>query len=263
MVLPLYTDDPLEGETRPYVNWGLIAINFIVFMAMLALPTGLQETSVKFLGFVPAVEMRDQPFGAAFPPELTLISSMFMHANVEHLLGNMLFLWIFGDDIEDALGHLRYLIFYILCGIGGAITFWLNDLHSAIVLIGASGAISGVLTAFVLLRPCAKVEVWTYVWPIGFRAVYAVGIWIMLQVWGVATETQDGVAYWAHIGGALMGALLILVLRPSHLPLFECLWPTKEWDQSHRRTRRWALEHVLVLGFVAVALVLYAGWISR
>jgi len=263
MVLPLYTDDPLEGETQPYVTWGLIAVNFFIFMAMLPLPAEWQESIVKVVGFVPAIEIRDQPFGAAFPRDLTLISSMFVHANAGHLLGNMLFLWVFGNDIEDALGHLRYLMFYMLCGMGGAIAFLLNDPHSTTTLIGASGAISGVLTAFLLLRPCAKVEVWTYVWPLGIRAVYVVGIWIVLQVWSAATQTEDGVAYWAHIGGMITGALLLLALRPSHLHLFECMWPTKEWDQSHGRTWRWALEHVLVLGTIAVALLLYVGWVSR
>src|SRR5476651_439894 len=263
MVLPLYADDPLEGETKPYVTWSLIAINFAIFMVPLLLPAETQVALLKNLGFVPAIEMRDAAFSGPFPRDFTLITSMFVHGSAWHLLGNMLFLWVFGDDIEDALGHVRFLIFYLLCGIGGGLAFLANEPHSGAVLIGASGAISGVLTAFLLLRPCAKVEVLLYFWPFGIRALYVVSIWIGLQVWNALTQVDDGVAYWDHVGGVVAGAILLLGLRPSHLPLFECLWPTKDWDQARGRTRRWAIEHVLVLGFIGVALLVYVGWVSQ
>ena len=263
MVIPLYTDDPLEGETKPFVTWGLIAVNFIVFMVMLALPQDSQESLMKILGFVPATEMRSTSFSVPFPRDLTLISYMFVHANAEHILGNMLFLWIFGDDIEDALGHVRFLIFYVVCGIAGGVVFLLYDPHSALVLVGASGAISGVLTAFLMLRPCAKIEVLAYIWPIGVHAMYFIGLWIALQLWNAASQSNDDVAYWDHVGGIVAGVALILVMRPSGLKLFECMWPTKKWDMSHGRTRWWAWEHVLALGITAIALLAYVGWLNR
>ena len=263
MVLPLYADDPLEGQSRAYVTWALVAANTIIFLFVFTLPAAWQEYLVTTLGFTPVVAIREAPFSGSFPRDLTLLSSMFMHANVLHLLGNMLFLWVFGDDIEDAIGHLRFLIFYLICGIAGALLFMLNDPHSKIALIGASGAISGVLTAFLLLRPCAKIEVFVYFWPFGIRALYVIGLWIAIQVLSAVTQADDGVAYWAHIGGVLAGAVLILFLRPAKLRLFECLWPTKEWDEAHGHTRRWALEHVLVLGTIATAVLAYVSLIGQ
>jgi len=263
MVLPLYADDPLEGQSRAYVTWGLIALNTVVFLAVVTLSDAWQEYLVATLGFTPAVAIREWPFPGPFPRDLTLLSSMFMHANAFHLLGNMLFLWVFGDDIEDAIGHLRFLIFYLVCGIAGALLFLLQDPHSKITLIGASGAISGVLTAFLLLRPCAKIEVFVYFWPFGVRALYVIGLWIAMQVFSIAMQADDGIAYWDHIGGVLAGAFLILFLRPAKLPLFECLWPTKEWDEAHGHTRRWALEHILVLGTMAIAVLAYVSLVEH
>jgi membrane associated rhomboid family serine protease len=149
---------------------------------------------------------------------------MFVHANWLHLAGNMWFLWIFGDNIEDALGHMRFFVFYMLCGIGGSAAFVFSAPDSTVALIGASGAIAGVMAAYLMIRPCAKIEVLIGIFPIAVRAFWVIGLWIALQV--ISVGTDDGIAYWAHIGGAVAGALLIVVMRPPHVGLFECLWPS-------------------------------------
>lgn len=225
MVLPLYDDDPLEGKTTPYVTYGLIATNMIVAVAVFSIPTATYDTLLHVIGLVPAVEIRSMPRPSVLPRDLSLFTSMFLHANWWHLLGNMLFLWIFGDNIEDAIGRLRFFAFYILCGLGATAAFVISAPHATYPLLGASGAIAGVMAAYLLIRPCAKIEVLISLIPVGFPAYLVIGLWMGMQILYVETQANDGVAYWAHIGGAIAGGLLILVMRPPHIRLFECMSP--------------------------------------
>ncbi len=226
MVLPLYDDDPLEGKTVPYVTYGLIATNMVVAVAIFSIPTASYNSLLHVVGLVPAVEIRSLPGPSALPRDLSLFTSMFLHANWWHLLGNMLFLWIFGDNIEDAIGRLRFFAFYILCGLGAGAVFVLSVPHATYPLVGASGAIAGVMAAYLLIRPCAKIEVLISLIPVAVPAYLVIGLWMAIQFFYVQTQANDGVAYWAHIGGAIAGGLLILVMRPPHIGLFECMSPS-------------------------------------
>jgi membrane associated rhomboid family serine protease len=170
-----------------------------------------------------------QPASAAYapvPPTLTILTSMFLHGGVLHLAGNMLYLWIFGNNVEDALGHFRFLLFYVVCGIAAALTMGAIDPTSAVPMIGASGAISGVLAAYVLFFPRARVTVIVPLgiifYPFTITAMWVVGFWFVLQLIsaGLADPNQPGTAWWAHVGGFAAGLILTSVLKPRDAKLF-------------------------------------------
>ncbi len=223
MVLPLYDDNPLKLPVPPLATWGLIALNILIFLIQVSSdgPTG--RAIVASFGATPAALVRDIHTTGAVPPELTLVTSMFLHGGWDHLLGNMIYLWVFGDDIEEALGWLRFLGFYLLCGILAALGFIALDIHSTTPLIGASGAISGILAAYLMLRPCAKVSVLVLRVVIRVRAYWVIGGWILLQLFYFGSQTNDGVAYGAHLGGLVAGAALFWLMRPRTVELFECI----------------------------------------
>jgi membrane associated rhomboid family serine protease len=150
---------------------------------------------------------------------------MFVHANFMHVFGNMIFLFVFGDDIEEALGHWRFLGFYLACGIGAGLVFVLSDPSSTTGLIGASGAIAGVVAAYLLFRPCVKVTCLLGLIPLRLRAYWVIGIWAVWQFVDAASRTDDGIAYWAHVGGLITGAILFVMMRPAGVRLFECTQP--------------------------------------
>jgi membrane associated rhomboid family serine protease len=141
----------------------------------------------------------------------------------EHLLGNMVYLWVFGDDIEEALGPVRFILFYLLCGIAAALAYSLLDIHSRTTLVGASGAIAGILAAYLLLRPCAKVSVFVLRIVVRVRAYWVIGGWGLLQAYLLAQRPNDDVAYSAHVAGLIVGAALFVWLRPAGVQLLECV----------------------------------------
>jgi membrane associated rhomboid family serine protease len=160
--------------------------------------------------------------GYAIGEEATLLTYMFFHADVFHLVGNMLFLWVFGDNVEDAMGHLRFLVFYLACGVFAALfhSWMLPD--SDLPLIGASGAVAGVIAAYLMLHP--RVRVWVLAFkviPLRITAALALGVWIALQVVMIAMPDMGPVAWWAHIGGLIAGAVLIVFMRRPGVPLFD------------------------------------------
>jgi membrane associated rhomboid family serine protease len=155
-------------------------------------------------------------------PVATLFTYMFLHADWGHLLGNMIFLWVFGDNVEAALGRLRFLIFYLGCGALAALAYIASDIYSDIQLIGASGAIAGVVIAYVMLRPCAKVTVLVTIIPLRLSAYWVIGAFVLMQVISLESASRSEVAYWCHVGGMVAGALLLLVLRPAGVRLFDC-----------------------------------------
>ncbi|MEL6422209.1 MAG: rhomboid family intramembrane serine protease, partial [Pseudomonadota bacterium] len=163
--------------------------------------------------------------GFDVPERVTLLSYMFLHADVLHLAGNMLFLWVFGDNVEDAMGHGRFLIFYLLCGVVAGLT------HAAVMgatgfgtapLIGASGAVAGCVAAYLMLHP--RVRVWVLVLrfiPLRIAAIWALGAWVVMQFIMALMPQVDAVAWWAHVGGMVCGAVLILFMRRTGVRLFD------------------------------------------
>ncbi|MBI1181623.1 MAG: rhomboid family intramembrane serine protease [Alphaproteobacteria bacterium] len=223
-MLPLSDDNPHAGW--PVVTWALIAACVIVYLWQATLPAGLGQQAVYALGMVPALLFTDlqlDPSIALVPAWATLITSMFLHGGLLHLGGNMLYMWIFADNVEVALGHVKFLAFYLLCGVAAALTQAFLDTESRIPMIGASGAISGVLGAYFLLFPRANVRVLMFPWGmVGVPAVVVLGLWFLLQLLdGVsATGGQGGVAFWAHVGGFLAGLALLPFFKPAHVPYF-------------------------------------------
>jgi rhomboid family protein len=155
MVIPIYDDNPFTQPVKPVVTWLLIAVNLIVFFYEAEASQEGLERLINALSLTPAA--LTGAVHAGVPPSLTLVTYQFFHADLGHLFGNMIFLWVFGDDVERALGRARYLLFYLMSGVIGGLMFLANDPRSPIQLIGASGAIAGVVVAYLMLRPCAKI----------------------------------------------------------------------------------------------------------
>ncbi len=226
-MIPLHDDNPTS--LTPFVTVGLIAACVLVFLWQVSLPPEAMEAALYGYGMIPAVlfgERELAPGLAAIPAELSVVTSMFLHGGWMHLIGNMLYLWIFGNNVEDAMGHGRFVAFYLLCGLAAAFAQAFQDPSSTVPMIGASGAIGGVLGAYLLLYPQARVLVLI---PLGFffytlriRALYVLGFWFLLQFFlsAMTAGQQGGVAYWAHIGGFLAGMALILPFRRKGFPLF-------------------------------------------
>jgi membrane associated rhomboid family serine protease len=229
VVLPLHDDNPTR--TRPLVTIALIAICIAVFaLQLLSGPEGNQRI-VYALGVIPAVLLGDTVLPAELawvPPGATMLTSMFLHGGVMHLLGNMLYLWVFGNNVEDAMGRLRFIVFYVVCGIAAVFAQALPDTRSEIPMIGASGAISGVLGAYLLLYPRAKVLLGL---PLGFLIVrigyfpafWVLGSWFGLQLllgYLAGPDAQGGVAFGAHIGGFIAGLLLVALFKQRDVRLW-------------------------------------------
>jgi membrane associated rhomboid family serine protease len=223
-MIPLRDDNPTR--TVAFVTVLLIVANAAVFVFELSLSSraNLSAFFADFALFPAAVTQA--PSLVAYR---SVFTSMFMHAGWMHLLGNMLFLWIFGNNIEDSVGHFRYVVFYLLCGVAAAVTQVAMAPDSQVPMVGASGAISGVLGAYLLLFPRAQVLVLVPIW-IFIRFIY-VPAWLMLIVWfGLqllsgslvsARMAGGGVAFWAHIGGFVAGMLLIPMFKKRRVRLFQ------------------------------------------
>ena len=227
MVMPLYDDNPFRLPHRPIVTWSLILANVLVFLAEVA-ATGQPQESVYQLGLTPAALDGDVAIPGGLPPSLTLSTYMFLHADVVHLLGNMIFLWVFGDNVEEAMGRLRFLVFYLLCGIVGALAFFATDVHSQTPLIGASGAIAGVVVAYAMLRPCAKITALVVAIPVRVSAYWVTGFFVFMQFINLGSASASEVAYWCHFGGLVAAAVLFPLIRPAGVKLFECIRAPKE-----------------------------------
>ena len=232
-MIPLKDDIP--SESTPFVNYGLIVLNFLVFFYELALSPKALHLFIFNFGFVPlkfsqALTCASCPLlEAVFP----IFSSMFIHGGWFHLLGNMLFLYIFGDNVEDALGHLKYFIFYVLSGFAAAIFQYLVHPFSSVPMIGASGAIAGVLGAYFILYPYARV--FTLVFLFFFIDIIPIPAFFFLILWffiqflngsaSLAMPGAGGVAWWAHIGGFLAGMAMVLLFRKKARPRYRYYRP--------------------------------------
>jgi membrane associated rhomboid family serine protease len=223
MFVPLYDGVPLRYLRFPLANWSIVGANVIVFLWLQAAPdSGRVDTA---LGVIPAVLFGSavlSPDLALVPAPLTLLTGMFVHANIGHLLGNMLFLWVFGDNVEDAMGSVRYVVFYLVCGIVAALTFSVVVPTSQSPLIGASGAISGVAAAYLLLYPNARIWGFVFVpWlPLRIPASWFVGIWILFQIISAFVLEGSDIGWWAHLGGIGAGCMLVGLFKRRDVPLF-------------------------------------------
>ncbi len=221
-MIPYKDDNP--SSTLPLVTSGLIILNIIVYLMEVFSPGGQQQV-VYFYGAIPHNLItfdKTQPIH----PVATIFSSMFLHGGLFHLAGNMLYLWIFGNNIEDSLGHIKFLLFYLLSGIVAAYAHTLSAPDSIIPMIGASGAVSGVLGAYLLLFPRAGVYtiiILGFFWQtIKVPAVVVIGFWAIIQIINAIISkgllNQGGVAWFAHVGGFLFGLLTVKLWMLGRLP---------------------------------------------
>jgi membrane associated rhomboid family serine protease len=221
MVMPIWDHSPFKWPTPPYVMWSLIVVNFVIFFLQVGTGPDQMEQADQIAGLIPAAFISVK-IAAGLPAPLTLITYQFLHANFMHVFGNMIFLFVFGDDIEELIGHWRFLAFYLASGVGAGLAFVLSAPGAQTELIGASGAVAGVIAAYLMYRPCEKVTVLLGLIPLRLRAFWVIGGWAIWQVIEAASRNQDGVAYWAHVGGLATGAVLFLAMRPAGTRLFEC-----------------------------------------
>ncbi len=221
-----FRDHNPSGRT-PYVTWTLIGLNVLVFILMLPLDSNPRALYAVYDSYamIPA-KLHDQH------SYLTLISSMFMHGGFMHLIGNMLFLYIYGDNLEDQMGHIPYLLFYLACGVVAGLAHYFSALNSPVPTVGASGAIAGVMGGYLLLFPRAKVDV-LIIFVFLFK-ILTLPAWLLLALWFAlqlfsgftADPMSGGVAYWAHTGGFVIGVLLTI-------PVFLRNGGPDYWNRTH------------------------------
>lgn len=223
--LPLHDDNPRILIQHAWVTWGLIALCSFVFLFEVSLAPAERARLILGLGLIPATvtgERQLDPELTLVPPLATLLTAQFLHGGWMHLIANMLYLWVFGDNVEDAMGHGRFLVFYLLCGLIAGLAHIAADPASTVPTLGASGAISGVLGAFLILLPKSRVLVPIIVFPLYLPAFVLLIFWILFQVASAAAggPVGGGVAWWEHIGGFVAGALLVIPFRHKTVPLF-------------------------------------------
>lgn len=224
-MFPIRDHNP-SGRT-PYVTYMLMAANIGIFLSYVGIMQDARALG-NFWYYWAMIPARINNAEAYY----TLITSMFLHGGFMHLIGNMLFLWIFGDNIEDALGHIKFLTFYLICGVAASLAQFAVDPNSIIPTVGASGAIAGVMGGYLLLFPKAKVDILIIIIVI-FR-ILPIPAWIMLAVWfamqfvgGIGADPESGgVAYWAHAGGFVVGLVLLI-------PLWLRKGGRAFWDRTH------------------------------
>ena len=229
--------DSARRRTTPYVNVGIIIACVLVFLYELSLSTIDVGRFFQDWGVVPVqlVDWLESPSIVEEPS--TVVTSMFIHGGWLHLIGNMLFLWVFGDNVEDAMGHVRYLVFYLLAGLAATALQVFVDQESLIPMVGASGAIAGVLGAYLVLYPRATVSVLIpWLWFFGafpVPAAFLIVFWFLLQLLsgvasrGAAAGATEGIAFWAHVGGFIAGVVLVGYFRrqkPRRWPPTAAVW---------------------------------------
>lgn len=223
MFLPIRDHNP--SEKTPVVTITLISINVLVFLGYY-----FQLSDQELYRFYAQWALVPEFITEGYATH-TLVTSMFLHGGILHLAGNMLFLWIFGDNLESDLGRFRYLLFYLACGVGAALAHVLADPNSLVPTVGASGAVAGVMGGYLLLYPKARVDVLFFI--VVFLRVFSIPAWIWLGLWfllqlalsGSTGPGEGGIAYWAHIGGFALGFLLIVPVWLRH-------GATTFWEQT-------------------------------
>jgi len=225
-MIPISDDNP--ARLVPIVTWLIIALCVAVYLWERSLGHEM-DAAILVLGFVPAALLHAHASPPGFvnvSPVATILTSMFMHGGLLHIAGNMLYLWIFGNNVEDAMGHARFVVFYLVCGTAAALTLAWIDPSSRVPMIGASGAISGVLAGYVLLFPRARVTVIVPLgiifYPFALSAFWVVSFWFVMQLLSASLSDphQPGVAWWAHVGGFGAGLALTPLFKSAAFPLF-------------------------------------------
>jgi len=225
--VPVWDMNHLKRVRFQYVTFGLIILNALIYFlsethTLLTSTAGLVDA----LALRPSDASSVRAFVGHIPDHYRFLSYMFVHASVLHLFGNMVFLFVFGDNVEDALGHVRFIIFYLICGVfAGAV-------HSAVTvspdapLIGASGAIAGVIGAYVVLHP--NIRIWVLFpvpvvsfLPLRFSAAIVIGLWLLYQIVSGIYFTGDATAWWAHVAGFFMGVFLVIIMKRRGVRLFD------------------------------------------
>lgn len=225
MFIPLYDAVKFTHIKRQYVTLALIAANVLVYLLTVGGGEDTLQAAAFGFGYVPAVAhdaMTLPPQILAMPREVTYLTYAFLHTDILHLGGNMLFLWVFGDNVEDALGHARYLVFYLACAAAGAFAHGVIAPYSQFPLIGASGAIAGIVAAYLILHP--KVKIWILVLmriPLRIPAYIVLVFWIGLQFFMFAMGGEEQVSWACHIGGIVTGAILVFPFRRRDVPLLD------------------------------------------
>jgi membrane associated rhomboid family serine protease len=227
MFIPLHDSNDLKHIKLQWVTWSLIALNAIIWgiTELAGADSDFTTAAVLGLGFIPSV-VNDiaelQPSLVLVPEDATYVTYSFLHGNLLHLGSNMIFLWVFGDNVEDAMGHIKFLIFYFACAAAGAFAHGLLLPDSESPLIGASGAVAGIVAAYLMLHP--KVRVWVLVLgriPLPLPAFIPLLFWVVFQFVMVVTDLAGEVSWAAHVGGIICGAFLVLFFRRSGVPLFD------------------------------------------
>jgi membrane associated rhomboid family serine protease len=254
-MFPLRDDNP--HFLTPYATYGLIGLNVAawIFLQGLGVEPAFSR-SVCMLGLIPGELLQTLPAGTSFQvgPEtyctltgssawFSTVTSMFMHGGWMHLLGNMWFMWIFGNNVEDSMGHARFVVFYLLCGLAAAGLQIVSNPDSEVPMVGASGAIGGVMGAYVLLYPRVHVHLFIFlgviITTIAVPAYFMLGYWFLLQLiggFGALGGASGGVAFWAHVGGFVAGAALVMVFR---VPALVDRHPYHGWNKKDSLTQNW------------------------
>lgn len=228
MFIPLHDANALKHIRLQYVTLVIIVANCAIWLAM-GTPAFVTEDTVRAtvysFGFIPAVVNGLEnlaPELQVIPELATYVTYAFFHGDFLHLAGNMLFIWVFGDNVEDAMGHFKYLLFYLACAAAAAWTHAFFAPDSVSPLIGASGAAAGIVGAYLLLHP--RVRIWVLALgriPLRIPAIFVLGAWIAFQVFMLASDPDNQISWAAHVGGAAAGMILILFMRRSGVPLFD------------------------------------------
>ena len=228
LFIPLHDANYLRHIRLQYVTFALIIANcvsWLIFDSRVFTGEEFSRAAIYTYGFIPAVANGYQSLPAAYdvlPTYLHYVSYAFLHGDFMHLVGNMLFIWVFGDNVEDAMGHFRFVIFFLICTVAGALLHSLIDPRSTAPLIGASGAAAGIITAYVILHP--RVKVWILALgriPLRLSALWVVGAWILFQIGNLLISGEDRVSWAAHVGGILAGGILIPFMKRREVPLFD------------------------------------------
>jgi membrane associated rhomboid family serine protease len=254
-MIPIRDDNP--NFMTPWATLLIVALNVAVWLLLQGMGTEPTLTgSICRFGLIPGELLQQLPAGTRLPlgtdmvcvmtdhpAWYTPLTSMFMHGGWLHIIGNMWFLWIFGNNVEDAMGHVRFIVFYLLCGLAAAASQVLADPGSAVPMVGASGAIGGVMGAYILLYPRVHVHmliiIIVFVTTIAVPAYLMLGYWFLLQIlsgWASSDGQGGGVAFWAHTGGFIAGGLLTFVFRDRELLARH---PFHGWRQNSTATRSW------------------------
>lgn len=225
MFIPIHDDNPHRHIAAPVVVYGIIGLTVAAFLVTLAATPEAFDRAVLALGLVPAVVTGQATLAPGLeivPFWANLVTYAFLHAGWAHLLGNMAFVWVFADNVEDALGHVRFAVFYLACATAAGLAHVLVDPASQAPMIGASGAVAGIVGAYLVLHP--HVRAWVLVLgpiPLRLPAAWLILVWVAFQVWSAVTDTEGAVAWWSHVGGFVAGAMLVVPMRRRGVPLLD------------------------------------------